>query len=141
MRKYLEYKDDDIINYSKEVKSIAGLLRKLNLKPWGGNYNNIKRKIQNLNIDTSHWTGKAWNKEEQLKDWSKYTRASNLKKHLIKLKGHECEKCHNKLWLNEQITLEVHHIDGNKTNNNLDNLQLLCPNCHSITDNWRKPKF
>lgn len=43
-------------------------------------------------------------------------------------------------WLNFPITLEVHHIDGDRTNNNEENLQLLCPNCHSYTDNWRNRK-
>lgn len=140
MRKYREYTDNDIIKYAKEVYSLAGLLRKLNLKPCGGNYSNIKRKIQLLSIETSHWTGQGWNKDQQLKDWSQYTRVEQLKKHLIKEKGHRCEMCGNIEWLGNPIILEVHHIDGNRTNNSLDNLQLLCPNCHSTTPNWRKQK-
>lgn len=138
MRKYRNYTDKDVIKYAKEVFSMAGLMRKLDLKPCGGNYDSIRRLVQKLNIDTSHWTGQGWNKNKQLKDWSKYTRASNLKEHLIKIRGHKCELCDNSLWLNKPIKLEVHHKDGNRTNNNLDNLMLLCPNCHSTTDNWRK---
>lgn len=141
MRKYREYSNEDIINYAKEVYSIAGLLKKLNLKPVGGNYVNIKRLLQELNVDTSHWTGQGWNKSQRLKDWSKYTRAINLKKHLIAEKGHKCECCGRTEWLDHPIALEVHHIDGDKTNNDISNLQLLCPNCHAVTDNWRKPKF
>lgn len=38
--------------------------------------------------------------------------------------------------MGKPINLQVHHIDGNKANNTLDNLQLLCPNCHSYTDNF-----
>lgn len=140
MRKYREYTDDDIVKYSKEVFSLAGLMRKLNLIPSGGNYASIKRKIQKLNVDTSHWTGQGWNKNQQLKDWSQYTKVEQLKKHLIKEKGHRCEMCGNIEWLGNPIILEVHHIDGNRTNNSLDNLQLLCPNCHSTTPNWRKQK-
>lgn len=141
MRKYREYTDDDIIKYSKEVFSLAGLMRKLNLIPCGGNYASIKRKIQKLNVDTSHWTGQGWNKDQQLKDWSQYTKVEQLKKHLIKEKGHRCEKCGNIEWFGQPIVLEVHHIDGNRTNNTFDNLQLLCPNCHSTTPNWRKQKI
>jgi 5-methylcytosine-specific restriction endonuclease McrA len=141
MRKYKEYTDEDVINNAKEVKSIAGLLKSLGLKPYGGNYGNIKRKLQKLNVDTSHWTGQAWNRGEQLKDWSDYTRAGKLKPHLIKKRGNKCESCGFETWLDFPITLEIHHIDGDKTNNSEDNLQLLCPNCHSVTDNWRKPKF
>ena len=141
MRKYREYTDESIIENAKSVKSLAGLLKSLGLKPCGGNYANIKRKLQQLEIDTSHWTGKAWNRGEQLKDWSDYTRAGKLKPHLIKKRGNKCESCGLETWLDFPITLEVHHIDGDKTNNSEDNLQLLCPNCHSVTDNWRKPKF
>ena len=39
------------------------------------------------------------------------------------------------------IMLELHHIDGNHNNNKLENLQMLCPNCHSITDNFKSKKM
>jgi hypothetical protein len=138
VRKYRNYNDDDIINGAKQVKSIAGLLKILGLKPVGGNYANIKRRIQKLNIDTSHWTGMAWSRGQQLKDWSSYSKGVHLKPHLIKLHSNTCECCKNSVWLEKPIKLEVHHIDGDRTNNNLPNLQLLCPNCHSYTDNFRK---
>lgn len=140
MRKYREYSDEDVINYAKEVKSIAELLRRLNLRVVGGNYANIKRILQRLNVDTSHWTGQGWNKDKRTKDWSKYTKASNLKKHLIRTRGHKCEHCGLCEWCGKPITLEIHHIDGDRTNNSLENLVLLCPNCHSFTDNWRNRK-
>jgi len=138
MRKYRNYTNDDVIKYAKEVYSMAGLMRKLDLIPRGGNYDSMRRLIQKLNIDTSHWTGQGWNKNKQLKDWSSYTKAANLKKHLVFLRGNKCELCGNEIWLNKPIKLEIHHKDGDRTNNNLDNLMLLCPNCHSQTDNWRK---
>ena len=56
--------------------------------------------------------------------------------HLIKLRGRKCECCHNTLWLNQPINLQVHHIDGDRTNNEWNNWQLLCLNCHSYTDNF-----
>ena len=59
-----------------------------------------------------------------------------LRKYLIPIRGNQCECCNNTFWLNQPITLQVHHIDGDKTNNELENLQLLCPNCHSFTDNF-----
>ncbi len=57
-------------------------------------------------------------------------------KKLIELRGHKCECCGNSEWQGQPITLQVHHIDGDKCNNCLENLQLLCPNCHSYTDNF-----
>lgn len=131
------YTDEDIIFFSNEVLSISGLLKKLNLAPAGGNYANIKRNLQRLNVNTEHWTGQSWNKDKQLKDWSKYTKTDHLKKHLLATLGHRCYSCGLENWLNEKIALEVHHIDGDRTNNNLINLQLLCPNCHAQTKNWR----
>ncbi len=140
MRKYREYTDQDIINNSKNVKSIAGLLRSLDLVPVGGNYRNMKRLLQKLNVDTSHWTGQGWSVGQRKKDWSKYTRCHSLKKHLIKEKGHKCQNCDLTHWLNELISLEVHHIDGDSSNNDVNNLQILCPNCHSVTENYRGRK-
>jgi hypothetical protein len=139
-RQYRKYSDDQVIKAAKEVKSIAGLLKKLGLKPVGGNYANIKRILQRLEIDTSHFTGQGWNKDQQLKDWSQYSRARNCKSHLIKTRSHQCEICKSKEWMDHKIPLEVHHIDGDRTNNNYSNLQLLCPNCHAQTDNYRNKK-
>lgn len=48
-----------------------------------------------------------------------------------------CAKCNNQFyWMNERITPELHHKDGNNMNKNKENSELLCPNCHSITDNY-----
>ena len=42
-----------------------------------------------------------------------------------------------KSWLGAKIPLELHHINGDNTDNRIENLQLLCPNCHALTDNYR----
>jgi len=134
---YKNYTDEQIIESAKAVKSMAQLLKSLGLRFAGGNYINMKRNLQRLNIDTSHWTGMAWNKGQQLKNYSEYTRAGNIKKHLVKTRGSACELCGLDAWRNQPILLELHHIDGDRTNNQESNLELLCPNCHSTTGNWR----
>ena len=60
-----------------------------------------------------------------------------LRKKLIEdgIKKEECEMCVLKEWMGQKIVLELHHIDGNRFNNDLLNLQILCPNCHSLTPN------
>ena len=63
-------------------------------------------------------------------------RGARFAKELIKLRGHKCESCNNTEWLGQPIKLEVHHINGDKRDNTLENLQLLCPNCHSYTDKY-----
>lgn len=62
------------------------------------------------------------------------------KKILIEERGHQCEKCKNTEWLDDLITLELEHKDGDSKNNVKDNLELLCPNCHSQTKTWRRAK-
>ena len=52
-------------------------------------------------------------------------------------KVHKCEECEGTTWCGEAIPLELNHIDGNRYNWNLDNLELLCPNCHAQTDTYR----
>lgn len=62
-----------------------------------------------------------------------------LGKRLIKegYKNHQCEICNNTLWNNLPIPLELDHIDGNPYNHKLENLRLLCPNCHAQTPTYR----
>lgn len=62
-----------------------------------------------------------------------------LKKRILRegYKLHKCENCGLSQWLDNAIPLELHHIDGNRLNNHLQNLILLCPNCHALTDNYR----
>lgn len=67
---------------------------------------------------------------------------SVLNSHKIKLKllrenikKHQCERCKNTEWENKEIPLELHHIDGNRFNNQFNNLLLLCPNCHALEEN------
>lgn len=62
---------------------------------------------------------------------------STIKKILIKDRGHKCFKCQNKTWMDFPIPLEIHHIDGNSKNDDFNNIQLLCPNCHTLTPNYK----
>ena len=65
-----------------------------------------------------------------------------LKKRLLKegLKKQKCEICNLSEWNDSIIPLELHHINGNNKDNSLSNLQMLCPNCHALTDNYRNRK-
>lgn len=64
---------------------------------------------------------------------------SKLRKRLIVegYKNNECEICGLKgIWNNKPISLQVDHVDGNRINHKLENLRLLCPNCHSQTETY-----
>jgi len=136
-RQYANYSDQDIIDGAKEVKSLSGLLRKLGLVVAGGNFGTIKIKLKSLGVNCDHWTGSAWNKNQQLKDWDKYTKRGSFKKLLLKDRGQTCESCGLSEWCGKPIPLELDHIDGDGTNNDKENLKLLCCNCHALTPTWR----
>ena len=62
-----------------------------------------------------------------------------LRSYLLKKANYCCEKCGCD-WVNpysQSSILEIHHIDGNRNNNLENNLQVLCPNCHAMTENYR----
>lgn len=59
-----------------------------------------------------------------------------LKKFLIKERGYRCEECGGETWRGKPIPLNVHHVDGDASNNYPDNIKLLCLNCHGITNNF-----
>lgn len=128
----------------KDAYSIAQVCRNLGLKPVGGNYKTVTQKLELYGIDTSHFTGKLWSKgksltkatcrfslDEILKEGVNY-KSDDLKKRLINegLKEEKCELC------GYTNNLELHHINGDHYDNRLENLQILCPNCHAMTDNY-----
>lgn len=66
----------------------------------------------------------------------KSCQTSTLRKYLIEMRGYQCENCKNDCWMNQKICLTLDHINGDATDNTLENLRLLCWNCHSITPNF-----
>ena len=62
---------------------------------------------------------------------------ATLKRYLIETRGNKCSNCgQSSIWNNKPLILQLDHIDGNSDNNYPENLRLLCPNCHSQTENF-----
>jgi 5-methylcytosine-specific restriction endonuclease McrA len=127
-----------------------------NSKSWDATFRHLgfkcsRTRIKNIctihQIDYSHFTGQGWNKgntkrKEKTETYlsnKKPIKSINLKRRLFEegIKEQKCERCNRTEWEGQPISLELHHIDGNTENNFLNNLQIVCPNCHALTPNYR----
>ena len=129
---------------------IAGMCRYLGLKPCGGNYKLMHNAIIAYNIDISHFRGQGWNvglkfRPNKARNLSEILingstfQSFKLKNRLFKdhLKEKKCECCGQTKWMGYDIPLEIHHKNGDNRDNRLENLAILCPNCHALTDSYR----
>lgn len=114
----------DIVKSSYSTREVA---RKLGYAAdGGGTIASLKKMYQELNLDTSHFKGQGWNKGNY--NYDAFTKGSKKKRGkttampLIVLRGRKCEHCGITEWLGQPINLEVHHIDGDRSNNELINL-------------------
>jgi hypothetical protein len=150
MGRIKSYTDEDLRNAIANCHSWRQTAFKIGLNGDGGsNATTLKRRAEELQIDTSHFLGMGWNLNgipankkplsELLRD-GVLVRPHAIKSRLIEegLLLDECSKCKlSKIWFGEPIVLELDHIDGDRFNNRLENIRLLCPNCHSQTSNFR----
>lgn len=133
-------KNIDISLFKKicsESKTMSEAANKLNM-----HFNTFKRYAIKYNCYNPKLNGRKkyiYDLEDILNGKYSNYQSYKLKNKLIKagLKENKCECCGITEWNNKPINFELHHIDGNRSNNSLSNLQILCPNCHSQTDNFR----
>lgn len=145
LKKYTEQQLRDAVANNSSYRKI---LQELNVAAYGGNYTVLKKAIEHFNIPYEHLLGQAWAKDQkflpkkQVQDYLQqglYVQSNRLKNLLLKeniLNAH-CSECENHTWLGKPIPLELDHINGDNKNNLLENLRLLCPNCHALTPTYR----
>lgn len=150
-----QYSKEWLSKLCKDSYSYAEVLRKAGRKQGGGTQATLRKKIEEFQIDISHFTGQRWqdspNQDEHKKVREKYdleevfrANSSVIQKVLRgyierhNLLEYKCVNCGcDGHWQNGQIALEIDHIDGDNTNNEISNLRYLCPNCHALTETYR----
>jgi len=147
--------DDKLTQAVASSQSVAGVLRQLGMQHTGGeNHRVINRSIDRLALDTSHWPNPRQRSApitkhavtRPLTDYlvlnGPYINTSRLKILLWRagLKPQHCERCELSEWFGKELTLHLDHVNGNRRDNRLSNLCILCPNCHDITETYARPK-
>jgi len=123
-----KYSQNELILAVKTSTSQRQVLLKLGVKPYGGNYDVLRKAITHFQISTSHFTGQAWNRGLKLKpkqSLEKYLsnelpiQSYKLKNRLLKEDVFKpiCSSCRQETWLDNPIPLELDHIDGNNQDN------------------------
>jgi len=143
---------EDLRIAASKSRSIRQVLSCLGLKEAGGNYSQIKKYLDSYKIDIAHFKGRGWNKGlkglvttpripiEKILVKNSTFQSYKLKKRLFRagLKLPRCEECG---WAEKtkdgRLPLELDHINGDASDNRLNNLRVLCPNCHSLKPTHR----
>jgi Zn finger protein HypA/HybF involved in hydrogenase expression len=145
--------DDDFKKMVETSISIGDICQKLTARKGGSVFSNIKHRIKTMDLNTDHFINGRVGKynpsyvsrEEFIQRIveKKPMELAWLKKKLIEFSiiPNKCNDCKiENSWNGKPLTLQLDHIDGDFTNNVIDNLRLLCPNCHSQTPTFSMGK-
>jgi HNH endonuclease len=145
--------DDELTAAVRASESWAEVARRLGYAINGGIHRFLRGHVVRLGLDTSHFTGQAWARgasfpgrrarplSEILVERSTAASAG-LRRRLIAegLKPAHCELCGITEWRGQPLQLELDHVNGDHTDHRLENLRVLCPNCHSATETFCRRK-
>jgi len=140
----MKISDESIIEACNTSMSMAEASTKVSI-----HFNTFRKRALKLGVYKPNQSGKGMTKryngknyfplKEILEGKHPQYQTNKLRKRLIRegIKEEKCEKCGIEDWLGERVSFELNHIDGIRTNHLLDNLEILCPNCHSQTPTYR----
>ena len=120
----------------------ADVLRMLGLSTHGSNNKTVKKYVKQFNLDISHFLPTNVGKniirlaDEEVFCVNTQIDKSTVRKRFLKVIDYKCSECGIFEWNGKPLILEMDHIDGNRNNHTLNNLRLLCPNCHSQTNTF-----
>ena len=145
MSRKIKVTDEQIVQAAMTSTSATSAASKLGIK-----YETFKVHAKRLGVFNTNQSGKGVSKPkedglgkiplQEIFDGKHPQYQSNKLRLRIfseKIKEKKCECCGTSSWLGKQLSLELDHIDGNRYNHKLENLRILCPNCHSQTETYR----
>lgn len=143
MSRVWELSKQELEDLVRKSNSYAQIMRTLSLAVSGDAVKGLKKRIEESQLDVSHFNkNKRVPIAKPLKDLlveNSTASSRDLKKRIVKegLFKDQCSKCSTgNVWQNEPITLQLDHINGVHSDNRLENLRILCPNCHSQTSTF-----
>ncbi|HWH29601.1 MAG TPA: HNH endonuclease signature motif containing protein [Mycobacteriales bacterium] len=140
------YSDEQLTAAVAAASTKADVLRALGLAPSPQQYPELNRRLAAASVDTAHLRGRAWRRggtyspRVPLEVVLARPRApARLGERLVRegLVERRCAECGREEWNGKPIPLELDHVNGDRPDNRLENLRLLCPNCHAQTPTWR----
>lgn len=141
MRSDILERKEEILQWISENQSKAYIAKQLSCKP-----ETLSRYLEKMGIKyAGNQSGKGQTKNKPKMSLVEYLEKSEdiqsnkVRKKILEegIKPHKCECCGLTEWLGNLIPLELHHKDGDRNHNELSNYELLCPNCHALTDSYR----
>ena len=147
MSKIVNLTKEEILEFFERCESLRQIFAELGVNSNGsGSYRTFKKHCKKLGVEIPKFkkfynyprnTAK-YTLDEILVENSTYSNSDRLKKRLIKeeLMEYKCNECDIKKWNGKYIALHLEHKNGIHNDNRLENLELLCPNCHSQTKTY-----